>query len=75
MVTPCIVRVLGGFPGPSGATVNRKGLLETAGRKMGVHFSGGGKVGVGVRGNGGINSEKVEHDHAVNSYAINSGPV
>ena len=48
---------------------------ETDRRKMGIHLGGDSKKGGGIRGDGRIYPEKVEHGHAVHSYAIASEPV
>ena len=45
VVTPHMVRVLGGVTGIGGATIYREAPAETEFRKMGIHLGGGGKIG------------------------------
>ena len=68
-------QVLGGVPGPGGATIDIEDPAETERQKMLIHLGGGCKTGGRIRGDGIIHQEKAEHGCAVHSYAIASGPV
>ena len=75
MVTPSMVRVMGGVPEPGGAASDRAATAAENRREVGVHLGRNGKGGGGVSDYRGVYLEKAEHGHTVHFYAISYGHV